>query len=151
MTKLEKQMQEVVESRAKDYMDYIDFCILLPYLKDGIKINKSKKEIRARFGRYDYFNKVFKFTETMMAMKALRSLTCSDETRIDCIIDFINYKNLGNKAINKLARGETLYKIVLDEKIYNSYLNADNVDINGISYLVNKDFKKFILTDKVFY
>lgn len=151
MTTLEQKMLEVIQSRLDDYMDYTDFCVFLSYFKDGIKLNYPKKDLRSIYGprTYYYFKKVYRFTKTMLAMKALRTLTCSDETKQDCIIDFINYKNLGNKSFLKLCYGEYKVKIVLDEKIYNRFLNVDEVDINGISYIVEKEFKKFIAKQNV--
>lgn len=138
MTKLEKQMLEVINSRKKDYMDYKDFCVLLPCLKEGIEMNSGRvtDEIRAY---QPTVQRVYEFTRTMMAMKALRTLTCSKETFADCIIDFVNYKFLADEAFEKITNRCFAIYITLNPFMYNPKLNRPDIDINSINYIVNQE------------
>lgn len=144
MTKLEKQMLEVINSRKKDYIDYTEFCVLLPYLKDGIELNVGKWVIQKLGMNYLLVRKIFKFTQTMLAMKALRTFSCSKESFIDSIIDFVNYRNLANNSFRKLSTRDEGVKIAFDENIFNPLLNIDNTKIDDIKYLLKPEFVKWV-------
>lgn len=146
MTEIEKQMQEVVESRLADYMDFTQFCILLPNLRSHIRTNiMSNKALRNIFGiNYCNFKQVCKFTKTMLAMKALRTFTCSEQSFQDSIIDFVNYRNLANSSFVKLS-GSDKVCLQFSSEVYNYRLNDGELDINKIKYLVESKYKELVM------
>lgn len=147
MTPIRNKMYRVIKARKTDYLDYKEFCVQLPTLMDGIHLSTIDGLLQVYFGsNYRHLQSIFEFTRTMLAMKALRTFTCSKKTFDDCIIDFINYKRLCEKALDELCYNNYDVKIYLDPKIFNPLLNDKKIDIDLIKFIIKKEFKDYMMS-----
>lgn len=131
---IKSKMYRVIKNRKTQYMDYQDFCDLLPILKNaihiecdlqGYKIDLYSKEKSIIDGEIKSYQNNVEFTKTMLAMKAIRSLTATKNNFYDCIIDFVNYKMLSLEALNTHLRSNIIldFNICFDTQFFNKELN----------------------------
>lgn len=92
-------------------------------------------------------NNNVEFTKTMLAMKAIRSLTVSKTLFENCIIDFVNYKRLFIQSIEYYMNCLNSFNcnIIFDIDIFNEELNEKYIDIEKIDYIVNDRAKEQLL------
>lgn len=153
----------VLRAREKEYGDYRQCILTIKKLKEKIQWNI----INCEGNSYSYNNEfvissemryLCEFMQTMLALKAARSIYSVGESYKDCLVDFINYIRLTKEAINDCIKekqmnvrfeGKTEFKIQFDERIFNPLLNKDYIQIESISYLLKenwiKEWKKIIL------
>lgn len=158
MTSIKNKYYRVVENRSKEYMKYKDFCRLLPIVKKSIMVTMDAKNMRVDFipfkktlkiwGEWEQFKSIVDFTKTMLAMKALRSLTAQKKTYNDCIIDFVNYKRLSIEALEStiVAFNYPSFNIVFSESMFNTELNNKKINIDNVKFLINDKCKKSLLS-----
>lgn len=155
---LKNTLNKIIEDRNKEYMNYQDFCDLTKYIKqyihlkfsmDNLDYNQSIEEyLKLHNEKYHYMlNNNVEFTKTMLAMKAIRSLTVSKTLFENCIIDFVNYKRLFIQSIEYYMNCLNSFNcnIIFDIDIFNEELNEKYIDIEKIDYIVNDRAKEQLL------
>lgn len=152
----EEYANAVLRARGKEYGDYRQCVLTIKKLREKIQWNiYSSKDNGISYNNEFSINSEMRylceFMQTMLALKAARSIYSVGESYKDCLVDFINYIRLTKEAINDCIRerqmqikfeGKTEFKILFDEKVFNPLLNKDYIQIESISCLLKEDWVK---------
>lgn len=169
----QKTLDKILNQRASEYGSYKDNMYLMANLYNDVyfKVNGRNNEyFELTEDTYDS-NMCFKhikkflsykdnqilkqtvaFTQTMLCLKAIRSITAKGDAYFDSIADFINYVNLSMEVIQHVVDKYKLpltIKLALDEGSFNKLLNDSPINPEEIKFLLRYDWvNNYIKVDK---
>ncbi|HEC1823322.1 TPA: hypothetical protein R1765_001946 [Campylobacter coli] len=124
---------KIMKERESQYGDYLSNMVLIKGLEDFIKVTyKGKNSLLA--------DSICSFTQTMVLLKTVRSLSATGSSYDDCLIDLLNYIKLSKEALLKINKKMV---IILDEDVFNPHiLNTDPNDFKSLKFILKKEFLK---------